>query len=519
MQVKFSMVEQTMRRAEDGTAMAQLVRAEARVLELEDENEALKRKNRVLADKLRLAEEAIRIKAKVTGTALPPGRASKARNVLGVPLSFVAGGGSSVGGAGSVAGSVGGAGGGGFANMPSTPRSAVASARRKGQRNRSVSRGSSRSPSVERKRSETPTRAEDRRDAAAAPFAHAAFGAASVGGAATPVAVSFSHGRPPLPGTPTGGASRPASAPVGHHRVLAAGDGGAEAFGAGPRHPGEQTDAVREAEAARAAAAELQALREQVAGLQRTLASAQAERDSARSQLAGVAPAAAGGAGPFSGSPGAPADASRHALALQHAAGSVTIPQADLAELERQLRDRTAQASLLRSRYEHLEAKGAAERSLYDRAVSALEEQNAELRRTRSALQVRAGCAVSACVHDELCAPRLQLSSLSCGCLVPPLCCLVTRCPAPSAGSPAGRGGGRRSAALAPVCGGRGGGRPAARQGGGSTPRGDPHRAGRCVSAAVGGPWHITGRHGSGLRIWAVCALRRHNFLPPGVFL
>jgi hypothetical protein len=391
MQVKFSMVEQTMRRAEDGTAMAQLVRAEARVLELEDENETLKRKNRVLADKLRLAEEAIRIKAKVTGTAMPPGRASKGRNALGVPLSFVAGGGSSVGGAGSVVGSVGGSGGGGgLADVPSTPRSAVSLARRKGQRNRSVSRGSSRSPSAERKRSETPSWAENRRDAAAA-TAYAAYGASSVGGTATPVAVSFSHGRPPLPGTSTGGASRPASAPVGHHRVLAAGDGGAEAFSAtGPRDPGVPAEALREAEAARAAA-ELQALREQVAGLQRTLASAQAERDSARTQLARVAPAGAGsaGGGPFSGAAGAPADASRHALALQHAAGSVTIPQADLAELERQLRDRTAQASLLRSRYEHLEAKGAAERSLYDRAVSALEEQNAELRRTRSALQVR----------------------------------------------------------------------------------------------------------------------------------
>lgn len=373
--------------------MAQLVRAEARVLELEDENEALKRKNRVLADKLRLAEEAIRIKAKVTGTALPPGRASKGRNVLGVPLSFVAGGGSSVGGAGSVVGSVGGAGGGGWvADVPSTPRSAVSSARRKGQRNRSVSRGSSRSPSAERKRSETPSRVENRREAAATPYAHAAYGAAAVGGAATPVAVSFSHGRPPLPGTPTGGASRPASAPVGHHRVTGAGDGGVEAFTAsGPRHPSVPAEAaLREAEAARAAA-ELQALREQVAGLQRTLASAQAERDSARTQLAGAVSAASGG-GPFSGAAGAPADAARHALALQHAAGSVTIPQADLAELERQLRDRTAQASLLRSRYEHLEAKGAAERSLYDRAVSALEEQNAELRRTRSALQVRAVC-------------------------------------------------------------------------------------------------------------------------------
>ena len=54
-----------------------------------------------------------------------------------------------------------------------------------------------------------------------------------------------------------------------------------------------------------------------------------------------------------------------------------------------------AQVSLLKARHDHLEAKAAAERELYDRAIAALDQQNAALRDTRAALQVRAnarGC-------------------------------------------------------------------------------------------------------------------------------
>jgi len=41
----------------------------------------------------------------------------------------------------------------------------------------------------------------------------------------------------------------------------------------------------------------------------------------------------------------------------------------------------------------------AAERELYDRAMRALEDQNAELRSTRAALQVRSGRAAPRTVH------------------------------------------------------------------------------------------------------------------------
>jgi len=66
---------------------------------------------------------------------------------------------------------------------------------------------------------------------------------------------------------------------------------------------------------------------------------------------------------------------------------TVPVSRNDLLELERQLKDKTAQVLLLKSRYEHLEAKATAERELYDRAVSALEEQNVQIRDARSALQ------------------------------------------------------------------------------------------------------------------------------------
>lgn len=94
--------------------------------------------------------------------------------------------------------------------------------------------------------------------------------------------------------------------------------------------------------------------------------------------------------------------------------GGVLVPRGDLAELERQLRDKaaqvrrqerrggagatappvpssssSAQVSLLKARHDHLEAKAAAERELYDRAIAALDQQNAALRDTRAALQVR----------------------------------------------------------------------------------------------------------------------------------
>jgi len=66
---------------------------------------------------------------------------------------------------------------------------------------------------------------------------------------------------------------------------------------------------------------------------------------------------------------------------------TVAVPRGDLLEMERQLKDRTSQVLLLKSRYEHLESRAAAERELYDRAVAALEEQNSQIRDARSGLQ------------------------------------------------------------------------------------------------------------------------------------
>lgn len=66
---------------------------------------------------------------------------------------------------------------------------------------------------------------------------------------------------------------------------------------------------------------------------------------------------------------------------------TVAVPRGDLLEMERQLKDRTSQVLLLKSRYEHLESRSAAERELYDRAVAALEEQNSQIRDARSSLQ------------------------------------------------------------------------------------------------------------------------------------
>ena len=60
---------------------------------------------------------------------------------------------------------------------------------------------------------------------------------------------------------------------------------------------------------------------------------------------------------------------------------------ADEGYADPRLRDASSQVLLLKSRYEHVEAKAAAERELYDRAVGALESSNAELRHTRGALQ------------------------------------------------------------------------------------------------------------------------------------
>ena len=67
--------------------------------------------------------------------------------------------------------------------------------------------------------------------------------------------------------------------------------------------------------------------------------------------------------------------------------GTIAIAERDLIELERQLRDRSSQVLLLKSRFEHLEAKSNAERELYDRAVETLESQNVELRDLRARLQ------------------------------------------------------------------------------------------------------------------------------------
>ena len=58
MQVKFQVVAATMRRADDGPTLSQLVAAEETVRSAALENAALRRHARVLADRLRQAEEA-----------------------------------------------------------------------------------------------------------------------------------------------------------------------------------------------------------------------------------------------------------------------------------------------------------------------------------------------------------------------------------------------------------------------------------------------------------------------------
>jgi hypothetical protein len=140
------------------------------------------------------------------------------------------------------------------------------------------------------------------------------------------------------------------------------------------------------------------ALREQARASQAAVAAMQAENEGLKRQLA-LAKAnlrMASEAAPSSSAPGGPLSprsaAAANSVALPRAApsadgASVSVPRGEWAELERQLRDRNAQVLLLKGRYEHLEAKAAAERELYDRAVAALEEQNAALRDTRGALQ------------------------------------------------------------------------------------------------------------------------------------
>jgi DNA repair exonuclease SbcCD ATPase subunit len=326
MTVRFSMVEATMRKADDGNAMAQLLKAETRIGELTLENETLKKKNRVLLDKLRIAEETIRFKGKLQGkdnntiNAQMSGSNKPGRGSLGVPPSFAAA------AAGTTAHNL---------QAPATPGSTRA---------RSMSAGgrasTSRSPSAGSRRG-------------------------SVGGA-------FERKAPESPVTsPTGNEtagialSRP---PAGRPST---------AGGVPPSNAAEL--AIKEAEIAKRAS-EVASLKEQVAQLQRNLAAAQSERDAAKEQARAAVTT-------LSAQPQSTAIIPTGIGGV----GAVSIPHADLLELERQLRDKTAHATLLKARYEHLEAKSAAERSLYDRAVTALEEQNAELRRTRSALQATEG--------------------------------------------------------------------------------------------------------------------------------
>jgi DNA repair exonuclease SbcCD ATPase subunit len=93
-----------------------------------------------------------------------------------------------------------------------------------------------------------------------------------------------------------------------------------------------------------------------------------------------------------SSSAGAPAPAPFGTYAGGGGGGTVvSVPRAELMELERALKDKTAQVLLLKSRYEHLEARAGAERELYDRALVVLEEQAAQIRDARGALAAAEG--------------------------------------------------------------------------------------------------------------------------------
>jgi hypothetical protein len=136
------------------------------------------------------------------------------------------------------------------------------------------------------------------------------------------------------------------------------------------------------ASARASAQADAERLEQQLASARSQLQQAESENGSLRTQLAQATGGASSATSVFNTSA---ASAGFGGASAQ--AGSVSVPRADLLELERQLRDKTAQVLLMRSRYDHLEAKGAAERDLYDRAVNALDDQNRALRETRAALQ------------------------------------------------------------------------------------------------------------------------------------
>jgi hypothetical protein len=148
---------------------------------------------------------------------------------------------------------------------------------------------------------------------------------------------------PPVPGGSGGGGN------TSIHRSPGGGGGGLDSTNAETRILTEQRDAAR---------AEADSLRRQM--------SLQLATSSATSSAAGNAS--------FSQLP-------------VGSGNTVAVPRGDLLEMERQLKDRTSQVLLLKSRYEHLESRSAAERELYDRAVAALEEQNSQIRDARSSLQ------------------------------------------------------------------------------------------------------------------------------------
>ncbi|RYG42432.1 hypothetical protein EON68_01815 [archaeon] len=260
---------------------AELAAAKQEIAELHETVDGLSRKNKVLADKLRIAEETLRVKSKLHGTALPPGRVPRPGSARVTP------------------------------GMPSTPsRSARSSSPFSMPGDRSVRPHSSgaarsRSPSIEGRRGEDAARGD-------------------------------------------GDSVRGSPRATGVHR--AAEKAGAATSGDIPRHAQQQIDA-----------------------LQAHVAKLSAHAESLQSQLHAALTART---------------QTPSATAAAAAPGTVTLQQGDLMELERQIRDKAAQVLLLKSRYDHIEARSAAERDLYDRAIKALEEQNSELLRTRSALQV-----------------------------------------------------------------------------------------------------------------------------------
>ena len=190
-------------------------------------------------------------------------------------------------------------------------------------------------------------------------------------------------------GTPGGSNTLMAATPRTQPRVAGGGGGSSSSSSGGGGSalaplPPNASAAASAAAVARAIAAEA------------SLATLRAENESLRAMATRTAASAAAVAAaapppPPSHTTWLSASSSASASSSSLPPSTVAVPRAELMELERALKDKTAQVLLLKARYEHLEAKCAAERQLYERALGVLEEQNGSIRDARSSLAAAEG--------------------------------------------------------------------------------------------------------------------------------